>query len=479
MPDSNLYLRAKSSLERLSKLPPHRRTKLISALGEAAVIALCGVIDSPRWRDIARPEQLAPGTPGSFSTRNDWVYWCLDAGRGFGKTRAGAEWAIEQAREHPGTHGALVAATHDDALKTMLSLNLEHMKEASGILRVSPPDFRPEYLGDKRLLRWPNGSVATLYTAEKPERLRGPQHHWAWVDEIAAWAKKQEAWNQLLLGLRLGAQPRACITTTPRPIPLLKKILADKVTVVSTGSTYANRANLSDSWFESIISQYEGTRVGRQELYAEMLDDHPGALWSLAMIDASRVKAAPEELRRIVVAIDPAVSTNENSCETGIIAAGIAPCSCRGGRPEMHGFVLRDASGKHTPLAWAREAIGLYKRLDADHVIGEVNNGGNLVEVNVRTVDKTVAYRAVRASRGKQTRAEPVASLYEQGKVHHVGALPKLEDQLTTWDPDTGDSPDRLDANVWALTDLLLGNVVNLTEKIELPNLSCTSPWSM
>lgn len=415
----------------------------------------------PRWRSVARPEQLAPGSPGAALKRSDWAFWLVLAGRGFGKTRSGAEWCIERARALPGSHGALVAATSDDARKVMLSSGLEGIEGASGILAVSPPDFRPTYEPSKRTVTWPNGTVATLYSAEEPNRLRGPQHHWGWVDEIAAWEKEGAAWDQFLFGLRLGARPQACITSTPRPIKLVRDLLKNPRTVVTKGSTYDNRANLAPTFFDEIVNRYEGTRLGRQELHAELLEDVPGALWNRDRIEQLR-RARPLQFQRLAVAIDPAVTNKADSDETGIIAGGLAECACRGAL-ELHGFLLHDASGRHSPDAWARRAIGLYTDLLADRIVAEVNNGGDLVEVNLRTVDPYVPYRAVRAAHGKRTRAEPVAALYEQGKVHHVmGAeLELLEDQMCTWDPLAGGkSPDRLDAAVWLLTDLMLDGAV-------------------
>ncbi len=383
----------------------------------------------------------------------------LLAGRGWGKTRVGAEWVCEVARDNPGTHIALVAATFPDAQKVMLSYGLEGQTDASGILAVSPPDFRPVYEMTRNRLVWPNGTVADIYTAEEPGRLRGPQHHFAWVDEIAAWDKEQGAWDQLLFGLRLGAHPRACITTTPRPIPIVRQLMADPQTVVTRGRTMDNAANLAESFFASVVSRYEGTRLGRQELDGEVLEEAEGALWSGDMIERLRVRSAPD-MRRVVVAIDPAVTNNEGSDETGIVVAGVAPCACKSNghlAEELHGFVLADYSGKHSPNAWARAAIKAYQDHKADRIVAEVNNGGALVEVNLRTVDKQIPYTAVHASQAKRPRAEPIAALYEQGKVHHVGGFAKLEDQMTTWEPLTGQrSPDRMDALVWALSALML-----------------------
>ncbi len=377
--------------------------------------------------------------------------------RALDKQLAWAEWVIERAKAMPNSHGALVAPTFPDAQKTMLSYGLEQQPDASGILAISPDDFRPVYEMSRNRLVWPNGSVADLYTAEEPGRLRGPQHHWCWVDEIAVWEKEGAAWDQLLFGLRLGTTPQACITTTPRPIAIVRQLLADPGTVVTRGRTADNSKNLAESFFRSVVAKYEGTRLGRQELDGELLEEAEGALWSGALIEAGRVKAAPP-LRRIVVAIDPAVSNNEGSDETGIVVAGIGECRCKG-TIELHGFVLEDCSGKLSPNAWAKQAIEAYKRHGADRIVAEVNNGGALVEVNLRTVDQHVPYTAVHAAQGKRTRAEPVAALYEQGKVHHVGGFAKLEDQMCVWEALSGaKSPDRLDALVWALSSVMLGS---------------------
>lgn len=461
-------------LSLLRSLPQPAAARVLASLSNDELTALGG-----SWRHgLARPEQRAPGTDGAAIDRTDWTFWLLLAGRGFGKTRSGAEWIIDQAVKRPGSHLALVAATTDDARKTMLSSGLESNEGASGILAVSPPDFRPVYEPSKRIVTWPNGTVGTVYSADEPDRLRGPQHHAAWVDEIAAWSRQREAWDMLLFGLRLGRNPQACITTTPRPVPLIRDLLANPQTVVTRGTTYDNRANLAEAFFANVIRRYEGTRLGRQELGGELLEDHPGALWRLGQIDALRVIEAPD-LRRIVVAIDPAVTSNPDSAETGMVVAGVGPCCCNG-RPELHGFVLADSSGRYTPNEWAQEAVARYKHHHADRIVGEVNNGGDLVEANVRSASKRVSYKAVRASRGKQTRAEPVAALYERGVVHHVGSFPLLEDQLCTWDPSAGmPSPDRLDALVWALTELMLGGSAGQPATgLSLPDLSQTNPWS-
>lgn len=401
------------------------------------------------WRHQARPEQLAPS--------GDWFAWMILAGRGFGKTRTGAEWVRENicgsTPLSPGKykHVALIAETAADARDVMVG-DGKGPGEGSGLLQVHPKDFMPVYESSKRRLTWKNGATATLYNATEPDQLRGPQHDAAWCDELAKWAHAQDTYDQLQFGLRLGVQPRMLITTTPKPIKLIKTIVADPRTHLTRGRTADNFANLAPSFVQSIMARYAGTRLGRQELDAEILEDTPGALWKLSDIEATRVTEAPA-LRRIVVAIDPAVSNNENSDETGIIVAGRAD--------DGHAYILADCSAKMSPDGWAREAVKAYHRWHADRIIAEVNNGGALVEATVRMVDPNVSYKAVHASRGKAVRAEPVAALYEQQRVHHVGQFPMLEDQMAAFTSDfdrgrAGYSPDHVDALVWALTELMV-----------------------
>lgn len=383
------------------------------------------------WRFWARPEQLIP--PG------DWRVWLILAGRGWGKTRTGAETVHEWVMSGKCRRIAIVAPTAADARDVMI-------EGESGLLSVGHPSERPVYEPSKRRLTWPNGAVATVFSADKPDRLRGPQHDGAWADEIAAW-RYAEAWDQLLFGLRLGDDPRVVATTTPRPIPMITELIESATTVLTRGSTFENRANLAAAFFEKIIARYQGTRLGRQELYAEILTDVPGALWNRGIIEASRLSKVPVGFRRVVVAIDPAASAGEESSETGIVVAALGE--------DGHGYVLEDASLSASPDGWANQAIAAFSRHGADRIVAEVNNGGDMVEHTIRTVDKRIPYKSVRASRGKQIRAEPVAALYEQGKVHHLGYFGELEDQLCTWVPGEK-SPDRLDALVWALTELML-----------------------
>lgn len=391
------------------------------------------------WRVHARPKQLPP--PGA------WRIWLLLAGRGFGKTIAITQWAIEQALLMPGSHGAIVAPTAADSRAVLV-------EGESGVLNVARRGFMPTYEPSKRLLTFPNGSRATLYSADEPNRLRGPQHHWAICDELAAW-NYAAAFDMLLLGLRLGDNPRVAIATTPRPVPLIKRLLADPTAVIVRGSTYENRANLAPSFFAGIVDRYEGTALGRQEILGEIVDDDAGSLFKQSLIDAARVGiAAAPPLRRVVVAIDPAVTANHASDETGIIVAAVGA--------DDHAYVLDDLSLKASPGAWAAEAVVAYEVWQADRIVAEVNNGGDLVEHTIRTVDANVSFTAVRAARGKIARAEPIAALYEQGKVHHVGTFSELEDQMTNANSVRTNvnavhtSPDRVDALVWALTAVML-----------------------
>ena len=398
---------------------------------------LAAVLDDD-WHRQARPEQLAP--PG------EWSIWAVLAGRGWGKTRTGAEWVRSLAEAAVTPRIALVGPTAADVRDVQV-------EGESGLLAISPDWFRPTYEPSKRRLTWPNGVVATCFSAEEPDRLRGPQHGAAWCDEVAAWANLDATWANLQLGLRLGTRPRVLVTTTPRPLRLIKGFLEreGRDVAVTRGRTDDNAANLAPTFLEGVRARYDGTRLGRQELDGEILTDTPGALWSLAAIDRDRVEEAPE-LRRVVVAIDPAVSTGENSDLTGIIVAGIDA--------RNHAYILEDLSGKYSPSEWARKAIAAFDRHKADRIIAESNNGGQLVENTLRTVRRDVPFRAVHASRGKVTRAEPVSALYEQGRCHHVGtAMTQLEDEMTAFTSDfdrsrAGYSPDRVDALVWAVTEL-------------------------
>jgi predicted phage terminase large subunit-like protein len=396
---------------------------------------------SKRFRS---PAALIPYWPQARANQTppdgDWIIWLLLAGRGFGKTRTIVEWATWKALNMPGSRGYLVASTAADVRDVLID-------GESGFLNL-PDGRRPTFEASKRRLTWPNGSVATTFSAEKPDRLRGPQSHWAIADELAAW-KYPDAWDMLLMGLRLGQMPQIAVATTPRPAPIIRKLVADSTCVVTRGSTYDNQSNLAPAFLKTIISRYEGTRLGRQELNAELLEDVEGALWTLAMIDAHRVKDAPQ-LRRVVVGVDPKAAVTADS-ETGVVVAGLGS--------DGDFYVLEDASLNGSPEQWGRAVVAAYQQNRADRIVPEVNQGGDMVSSVLRAVDARVAIRPVHASRGKVTRAEPIAALYEQGKVHHVGSFSKLEDQMTQWVPGMA-SPDRMDALVWALTDLMSGAAV-------------------
>jgi phage terminase large subunit-like protein len=399
--------------------------------------ALADTLADGGWRAKARPSQLPPD--------GDWLGWLLMAGRGFGKNFTGAGWVNDLVETRTAGRIGLVAATAADARDTMV-------EGQSGLLRLAPPWNRPLYEPSKRRLTWPNGAIATTFSSEEADRLRGPEHDAAWADELAAWNEPQSTWDMMQFGLRLGKRPRWLATTTPRPIKLVKDILAreGKDVVVTRGTTFENEANLAATFLTAIRTRYEGTRLGRQELNAELLTDVAGALWQLEWLDRDRV-AKPPDLRRVVVAIDPAVSNNEGSDETGIIVAGISA--------DQHAYVLEDLSGRYAPHEWAAKAIGAYRRHTADRIIAEVNNGGAMVEATIRAVDPLASFKSVHASRGKVVRAEPIAAMYEQRKVHHVGGFAALEDQMCAFTSDfdrgrSGYSPDRVDALVWALTEL-------------------------
>lgn len=396
------------------------------------------------WSFHARPNQLAP--------EGDWATWLILAGRGFGKTRTGAEWVRSMVCGFtPLAKGnawriALVAETSADARDVMV-------EGESGILSVHPKDFRPLYEPSKRRLTWPNGAVATLYNATEPDQLRGPQHDLAWCDEIAKWQYARETWDQAQFGLRLGDHPRSCVTTTPRPIPLIREMVNDPRVHVTRGRTTDNASNLATTFMDQMRAKYEGTRLGRQELDGEILDDVPGALWTRAMLERASVDVVPE-FARVVVAIDPSgTSGDDNGDEIGIIVAA------RG--IDGRGYVLEDLSCRLSPDAWARRACEAYYRHGADRLVAERNFGGAMVASVIRTADRNVSFKEVTASRGKSARAEPVAALYEQGRISHVRGLGELEDQMTlmTMSGYAGEgSPDRVDALVWALTEVMLSH---------------------
>ncbi len=370
------------------------------------------------------------------------------AGRGWGKTRVGAETVREWAKEKLEAPIHLVAPTAGDIRKVMV-------EGPSGLLKCYPPTQRPHYEPSKgHMITWPNGNTALCFSADEPERLRGPQCSRFWADEIAAWRFADDAWDNLMFGFRIGSNLRGVITSTPKPIKIVKDIISDPDTVVTRASSYENSKNLSAQFFKNIIKKYEGTRIGRQELMAELLEDIPGALWTQALIDAGKIKyktIPTDYIIRTVVAIDPAVSVGENSADTGIVVCSLL----RNGDI----LVLDDLTCHESPAGWARLAIAAFRANRADRIIGEINNGGDLVESTIRAVDVNVPYRAVRAKRGKAIRAEPVAALYEQGRVCHMRPFRELEEQMTQFVPgqeEEGLRLDRMDALVWAITELVL-----------------------
>lgn len=408
---------------------------VVKAMTDDEFRAVIRVLDS--YFPGSRPDQRPP--------EGDWLTWLIQSGRGWGKSRTGAEWLADGALSSPGTRWAIVAPTFADGRDTCI----EGESGLISVLRRRRPSVKWDQHWNRSLGEFilPNGSRVKLFSSEKPDSLRGPQHHGAWCDEAAAWRNAKDTWDMMQFGLRLGARPRTVVTTTPKPVRLIRDLQDDPTTVIVRGSTFDNAANLAPTQLDRLRRLYEGTRLGRQELYGELLLDTPGALWTLANIDAARVDTAPQ-FKRVVVAIDPAVTSGEDSDSTGIIAAGIGF--------DGHVYILADRTCRTSPDGWARAAIDLYDEHEADRIVAEVNNGGDLVGTVLRTVDPTVPVRNVHASRGKRVRAEPIAALYEQGRVHHVGVFPDLEDQMTTWTPESSDSPDRLDALVWAVTDLCI-----------------------
>lgn len=426
----------------LACAPVSTQEEFLAGLSDGALAALPWLFEF--W---AMPHQTPPG--------GDWRSWVILGGRGAGKTRAGAEWVramVEGPRRGaPGRarRVALVGETADQAREVMVFGD-------SGILACAPPDRRPVWEATRRRLVWPNGAVAQVFSAHEPEGLRGPQFDAAWADELGKWKRGQEAWDNLQFALRLGERPAQVVTTTPRNVGVLKALLALPSTVVTRAPTEANRANLAASFLAEVRARYGGTRIGRQELDGVLLEEVEGALWTAAMLDAARVAAAPA-LDRVVVAVDPPVTGHGGSDACGIVVAGVV---AEGPPQDWRAYVLEDATvAGASPGEWARAAIAAMRRHGAERLVAEVNQGGALVESVIRQVDGLVPYRAVHASRGKAARAEPVAALYEQGRVAHVGGLAALEDQMCRMSPagyQGSGSPDRLDALVWALTELMI-----------------------
>ena len=395
------------------------------------------------WKAQARASQITPPK----NIYGDYSIWLILAGRGWGKTRTGAMDTILYALRNPDVQVAVVTPTFGDIRRVAFG-------GVSGILKFLPPECLLHgrgkgYNASASEINLYNGSKIMGFSATEPNRLRGPQFHRAWCDELAAW-QYPETFDQLMFGLRLGSNPQCVITTTPKPTPLIRNLMKRTSLVITRGSTFENQDNLAPAAIEQLREKYENTRLGRQELFAEILDDSEGALWSYSMIEESSItESQMPEMQRIVVALDPAVTSNFESDETGIIIAGMGV--------DGRYYIIDDKSGRMSPDAWGRLAIELYYKHQADRIVAEVNNGGDLVERLIRTIDKDVPYTPVHASRGKLVRAEPIAALYEQKKVSHVGRFDILEEQMTTF---TGGnkSPDRMDALVWALTELSQSN---------------------
>lgn len=430
----------KSGADLLACESPQAQKTFLNDIGEGGLCALPFLFEF--W---ALPHQLPP--------QGDWRIWVILGGRGAGKTRAGAEWVRAQVEgglpRDPGRarRVALVGETYDQVRDVMIQGD-------SGILACSPPDRRPVWKGSERKLIWPNGAEAYAFSAQDPEALRGPQFDACWADELGKWRKGQEAWDMLQFALRLGDDPRACVTTTPRNSEVLKDLLERGSTVITRAKTEANRANLAAGFLEEVRTRYAGTRLGRQELDGIMLDGVEGALWTTAQLDEARVATAPA-LDRIVVALDPSVSEGGDAC--GIVVAGAVT---QGPPQQWRAYVLADCTVEEAgPLAWARAAVAARDRYQADRLVAEVNQGGTLVREMLHSIDPLLPYTGVHASRGKAARAEPVAGLYEQGRVFHLPGLHALEDQMcrmTAQGYSGKGSPDRLDALVWALHALMI-----------------------
>ncbi len=400
------------------------------------------------WLLAARPEQLAPD--------GNWLTWLILAGRGFGKTRAGAEWAKAQGLANENWRIAIVAPTYSDARDTCIEGD-------SGLINLLPEDCVKVYNRSLGELVLYNDTRFKLFAAETPNRLRGPQHHAAWCDEVSSWAY-EDAWDQMLFGLRLGDDPRVCATTTPKPNPLTRRILRDSSTVITRGSTFDNAANLAPTAVAELKKKYEGTRLGRQELFAEMLDDVPGALWTWDMIQKARDKSTPpiDEMRRVVVAVDPSGSDGETGDRQGIVGAGVC-------KKDGHGHILANRTLRGSPDEWGKAAVKLFDDLKADCIVAERNYGGEMVRHVIQTIRRNLPVKLVTATRGKVVRAEPVAALYEQGRISHAESFGRLDEQLTQF---TGDgyvgegSPDDADALVWAVTELMLTGSVTTRRQV-------------
>ncbi len=445
---------------RVAALPLEQRQAFYASLTLDEALAI-----EQDWRFWARPEQLAPGTPGASNARTDWLIWLMLAGRGGGKTRGGAEWVIEECRADPRARFALIARTAGDVRTTML-------EGPSGILTVAPPDFQPNYESTKCKMTFPNGAECLHFSADAPKGLRGPQFTRFWGDEIATWPSIRDeddkpgvpsAWTQLEYGMRLpGARPRGVLTTTPKAIRIIKDLVGDSDCVVTKWSTFDNAANLAPEYIDRMRRKFEGTRVGRQELHAELLEDVEGALWAYRQWEregARIIDAQLPELARKAVAVDPSGGHGSENDAQGIVVGG-----CTGGANPV-GYVIKDLTCKLSPDGWGRRAVQGYLDHDCDLIVYEANFGGEMCEHVIQTAARALGLRsvptkAVRATRGKYLRAEPVGALYEQGRCVHVGYFPELEDEMCQLVPGVlpSASPNRADALVFLMTELLLGS---------------------
>lgn len=430
----------KSIMEQISLLPVDEQRVILDGLDMEQLMW--------DWKAWARPEQLPP--PG-----DDWAIWLYLAGRGAGKTRSAAEWVRDMAKrtDKGQLRFALVARTAADVRDVIV-------EGESGIISVSPPSERPLYEPSKRRLTWPNGNTATCFTADEPDGLRGPQFHYAWADEIAAWRQSPDAagmtsWDNLRVACRLGSSPQIICTTTPKRVPMLYSLLteAEKTgrVVVSRGSTLDNAGNLSNTYLEAITGVYAGTRLAAQELFGEMLSDVEGALWTIELLERSRETAFPVGAPLRVVGVDPSVAENPRD------ECGIVVCASSGERDlyKRHAWVLEDASIHGSPEQWANKVVDMARKYSCP-VVAEVNQGGALVTNAILAIDPSIKVLEVHSKFGKALRAEPVTLAYEQGRIHHVNYLADLESQMCAWIPGEGKSPDRVDALVHALTALII-----------------------
>ncbi len=420
----------------LAKLSHAEQERILMTLREEEIVAL-----NQDWFLTARREQFPP-------SHNNWFIWVLMAGRGFGKNFAGANWIINEHQFGGAKNSAIIAATSGDLRRNCID-------GPSGVVQIAPSWFRPEYKPTQNKLVWPNGTETHLYTSEKPERLRGPNHDRAWGDELSYWRYAHQVWDNLMMTMRYGSDNKFVITMTPRPIEIVRRLedrskMENSDTIFSRGSSYDNLQNLSGEFAET-IKRYKGTHLERQEIYGEYTGDVDGALWTRHLIDQNRREEVPSKLIRIVVGVDPAVTGGEYADLTGIVVVGLVSGK------DPHAYVLGDYSMKGSPSEWAKKVVQVYHHHDASLVVAEKNQGGEMVSEVLRNVDRDLPIKLVHASKGKVARAEPVALLDEQHRIHHIGVLPELEDEMCAFVPgDMKESPDRVDARVWAITELLV-----------------------